>query len=610
MITGGLGGLGRIVARELVGAGARHLTLVGRRGLPPRSEWSSVSDRRVIEQIDAVCALEALGAGVCVPAVDIADRAALEAWLDAHRSERRPPVGGVFHLAGTLHDGVLAGLRPETVDAVFRAKALGAWLLHRTLADEPLEHFVLFSSIAGLFGSAGQGNYAAANALLDALAEHRAAAGLPATSIAWGPWAEVGLARDHGGHLERWGIAEIDADGGARAIASLAAATTPVQVAARFDAGRLGVAAPSLARLTADLAPTGTDCAHPTPEGATAPHGRRAPSIAEVEQVVLVALAEVTGLRGDATPTSDMALQDLGVDSLVAIDLHAHLEEALGVNLPVTQLIEAGTIGELAKCVVDAASEAATDEDAGIVIQHIVLTAANGDRTVVIHPGGLDAASYAPLAAHVQGSLEVLVLPGLYEPASEAESIDRLAVRCVARIDETGPAPAIVMGWSLGGVVAFEVARRLRARGTAPHLLALLDAPNPIQVRTDPVSDTLLAPAFRSFLSAKGAPDGPTNGQLPIYRAALTKSAALIDAYAPEPYDGDAIYLAARDVLDAYAVAYPAGEAAWRGLVRGAFRASHIPGDHYSMLQTPNMTELGTALSDHAPPPLDRARRA
>ncbi|GAA3291220.1 hypothetical protein GCM10020295_07510 [Streptomyces cinereospinus] len=208
LITGGTGGLGALVARHLVTAhGVRRLVLTSRRGAgtPGAAELAAE--------------LTGLGAEVTVAACDAADRDALAAVLAAIPAEH--PLTAVVHAAGVVDNGLVTTLDPDRLASVLRPKVDGAWNVHELTRDLPLTAFVLFSSAGGLVLAAGQGGYAAANVFLDALAEHRAATGLPATSLAYGLWGPghrfrlgpdrrrpgpdgpAGLPRPHGGRRAR-----------------------------------------------------------------------------------------------------------------------------------------------------------------------------------------------------------------------------------------------------------------------------------------------------------------------------------------------------------------------------------------------------------------------
>ena len=179
LITGGTGALGRLVARHLVTErDVRHLLLISRTG--PAAPGAA----------DLQAELSAAGATVRIAACDVADRADLAAVLAAVPAAH--PVTAVVHTAGLLDDGVVTSLSAEHIHRVLEPKVDGAWHLHELTRDLDLSAFVLFSSTSGLFGAAGQANYAAANTFLDALARHRRAQGMPATSLAWGLWAEGG----------------------------------------------------------------------------------------------------------------------------------------------------------------------------------------------------------------------------------------------------------------------------------------------------------------------------------------------------------------------------------------------------------------------------------
>nr|VFJ59823.1 MAG: myxalamid-type polyketide synthase MxaB [Candidatus Kentron sp. DK] len=188
LITGGLGGLGLEVAKWMVGEGARHLVLTGRSA-------PSTEAREIITE------LEATGAEVRVIGADISDRAQVTRLLEEMEAAM-PPLAGIIHAAGVLDDGVLREQTIERFDKVMAPKVAGGWLLHTLTREKPLDFFVCFASMAGLFGSAGQTNYAAANTFLDALSHHRRALGLPTLSIDWGAWARVGLAAAEARRME------------------------------------------------------------------------------------------------------------------------------------------------------------------------------------------------------------------------------------------------------------------------------------------------------------------------------------------------------------------------------------------------------------------------
>ena len=185
LITGGYGALGLAIARSLIARGARHLALMGRRGVTSAGQ-------------EAISRLAALGADVRVFAGDVAIEADVRRVID-EIAESMPPLAGVIHAAGTLDDGALLQQNWQRFERVLAPKISGAINLHRATRAIPLDFFVSFSSVSSLFGSRGQSNYAAANAYLDAFAHYRRAEGLPALTINWGPWADAGMAASVGG---------------------------------------------------------------------------------------------------------------------------------------------------------------------------------------------------------------------------------------------------------------------------------------------------------------------------------------------------------------------------------------------------------------------------
>ena len=195
LITGGLGGIGLAIARWLVSRGARHLVLAGRSALRTREEWDGVASETIEgERITAIRGLESLGAKVRTVAADMGDETSVTELIFQCLRGDQPPLRGVFHAAGVMQYEPLSNHTPERMRDVLAAKMVGGWLLHRLLADVPLDLFVLFSSSSSLLSSPMMGSYSAANVFLDALAHHRRATGKKAVSINWGTWSEVGMA--------------------------------------------------------------------------------------------------------------------------------------------------------------------------------------------------------------------------------------------------------------------------------------------------------------------------------------------------------------------------------------------------------------------------------
>ena len=199
LVTGGLGGLGLLVASKLTELGARRLVLIGRSAIPARETWSALPAGSRWARIAAeVERLEGLGVVVRLEALDVADEPGLRGLLARLDREGWPAVRGVVHAAGTVRYASILDSTEEDLNTVARAKVAGAWRLHMVLEKAPLDFFVLFSSASAVLASPMVAAYAGANAFLDALAHHRRARGLPALSIDWGLWGGVGMAEGLG----------------------------------------------------------------------------------------------------------------------------------------------------------------------------------------------------------------------------------------------------------------------------------------------------------------------------------------------------------------------------------------------------------------------------
>ncbi|MGW2035494.1 SDR family NAD(P)-dependent oxidoreductase [Streptomyces sp. NPDC001811] len=338
LVTGGTGGLGALVARHLAGRhGVTRLVLTSRRG--PGAPGAA----------DLRADLAELGAEAEIVACDVSDRAALAALLTAH------PVDSVVHTAGVLDDALVASLTPERLDTVLRPKADAAWHLHDLTRDRELSRFVLFSSAAGTLDASGQGNYAAANVFLDALAAHRAALGLPATSLAWGLWSGGGMGAtlDESGvqRIERSGIGALDPDEGLQLFDAAVATGSPALVPVRLDTAALrrrGDDVPAVLRTLAGVTArtAGDDPARTLGERLAA-----LPA-ADHEHTVLEAVrtevAAVLGHAGPAAVEPRRAFTELGFDSLAAVELRNRLNAVCGLRLPSTLIFDYATPAALA----------------------------------------------------------------------------------------------------------------------------------------------------------------------------------------------------------------------------------------------------------------------
>ncbi|MFJ6141370.1 type I polyketide synthase [Kitasatospora sp. NPDC092286] len=348
LITGGTGGAGAGVARRLAGEGAEHLVLISRRGgaAPGAGELEAE--------------LTASGVRVTVAACDVADRAALAELLGS--LPRDLPVTAVVHAAGVLDDGVLDSLTAEEADRTLRPKVTGALNLHELTKDCDLSAFVLFSSIAGTVGAAGQGSYAAANAVLDALARQRHADGLAATSVAWSALADGGMIDAAvADQLRRRGAAPMPGDRAGDALLRAAGGDEPFQVVADLDWERFAPALAAgrplpllrdlpeaLAALTSASGPEGEDR-----DDSEALLRRIAPLGDADRQRVLRDLvrslaAVVLGYPDSTAVEADRAFKELGFDSLTAVELRNRLSVATGLRLPVTLVFDHPTAAALA----------------------------------------------------------------------------------------------------------------------------------------------------------------------------------------------------------------------------------------------------------------------
>ncbi|MDJ1175534.1 type I polyketide synthase [Roseofilum capinflatum] len=352
LITGGLGALGLEIAEWMVKEGATHLVLTSRRS-PSETAQAKIAQ------------LENMGASITTVAADIST-AKDNSQLLEQIAQILPPLKGIIHAAGVLDDGLLQSLTWEQFTKVMAPKVLGTWHLHQLTQELPLDFFICFSSIASLFGSAGQSNYAAANSFMDAIAHYRRGLGLPALTINWGPWGKVGMAANLSAELqqrlEESGLRSLDPEEGMRAISELLSASeaqmavVPVEwpnFLRQLPEQQKHATFEKFSSRVHEESQEETEAENQAEENRLLDQLQAVPS-AEREDLLLSLLepkiAHLLGMK-DGKIDPEKPLTMLGLDSLMAVELRNLLQRQLEVDIPIPKLIEGISILEIAQWV-------------------------------------------------------------------------------------------------------------------------------------------------------------------------------------------------------------------------------------------------------------------
>ncbi|MGK2879355.1 MAG: type I polyketide synthase [Mycobacterium sp.] len=354
VVTGGAGALGRVVATYLAERGARHITLLSRSVIPPRARWLELAEGDPhFETVATIRAIERLGVQIATASVDVAEGDQVASWLSEHVRNGGRPVRGIIHAAGSVNDQLLVNSGEVDFATVMAPKVAGTRVLHDTFNNHDLEFFVMFGSAGSTIASPGQGNYAAANAFLDAFAHYRQAQGLPALTIGWGPWS-VGMVEEL--KLEKIyaqrGIELITPAVGARILDRLINQTTPdvVAISADWSRARQAGFGGRLPPMFSDLGRSEVSTAEADAEGsilavlaATAEPERPALIADHVRHIV----AAVFDCAVDDFESDDM-LEDIGLDSMMAMDFRMRINIVFSIDLPVLEILRGVSVNSLA----------------------------------------------------------------------------------------------------------------------------------------------------------------------------------------------------------------------------------------------------------------------
>jgi len=503
LVTGGAGGFGLEVAKWIASHGAGHVVLMSRSG--PR-------DDAAVRDIES---LRSSGAHVVDLRGDVTDAADVTRVVEQIGREH-PPLRGVFHAAMVLDDALIAELDEQRFRRALAPKMLGAWNLHCATEGLELDHFVCFSSYSNVIGMLRQSNYNAGNAFLDALAEYRRSRGLPSLTVNWGAITGAGFVeRDQktADTLVRLGFGSFDKDEALAVLDRLVVADASNVVAARVDWRAVLSLSPLVAAAGTFATLTRED--RDSQQGRSLEAQLREAS-ADQQQLLLEAfiVSQVAGVFGLAEEkvSRTVRLNELGLDSLMTLELTNRVERELGVRIPMGSLLSGPTIVELARSVRqllapalaggDPPEPAAGDSPEQVVVDHLVSMKAGTDAPLFcFHPVGGGVAVYAPLAAQLPEELPVFgVESRLVQGAGdEYPTLDRMIDAYVAAIRKVHAGPYRLLGFSFGGYLAACAAQRLEASGARVEFVGVLDWDAQQKVTAEVQRESLVRLAMASY---------------------------------------------------------------------------------------------------------------
>ncbi|MBI4589538.1 MAG: SDR family NAD(P)-dependent oxidoreductase, partial [Candidatus Rokubacteria bacterium] len=486
LITGGFGGLGLTVAGWIIDHGGRNVVLMSRGGA------ASPEARKALER------LREAGARVVAVAGDVSSERQVADALAAIDGSM-PPLGGIFHAAMVLDDGVLLQLDRERFRKVMAPKADGAWNLHAQTLDRPLDHFVLFSSFTGLVGNPGQGNYVAASAFLDAFAHYRRSLGRPAITINWGAVAEAGYVARHAEIsrlMERRGITALSLEQAMEALGCILR-KNPAQLGVIRTNWQQGAGFAKVPRRLSALLGAARIDEHRGEEGSGIRDALAQGNPEEREAIARTYVREQVARVLGASPGTlevDRPLGELGLDSLRGVELRNRVESDLALSLSVRELMQNPTINSLARALVerlagrDAASAGTPTTETsqpgrrqrGPSMSGLVPLRAQGMRPPLfcIHPAGGQVSIYKHLVEMLPTDQPVYGIQSRLNAGfdEEHDSIEDMAIEYARVIRQQQASGGVhLLGFSVGGFIAMAVANVLERQGQHLGFVGLVD---------------------------------------------------------------------------------------------------------------------------------------
>jgi acyl transferase domain-containing protein/thioesterase domain-containing protein len=632
LISGGLGALGGLVAQWLVEhEGARNLILLGRKA----------PSKEALQNIEK---LQERGARVWVSSVDVAQESALADLFAELENANWPSLRGVVHAAGVLADGMLEQQNWDGYEKVMAPKVLGAWNLHRLTekmrekTKQPLDFFVCFSSVASLLGSAAQGNYAAANSFLDSWAAYRNGLGLVGLSINWGAWAEIGLAAELVKQKKILG-------GGMESIPS-ALGMEIFGKLLRQTHGQIGVmpmnwpaflsqstqASESLFfedwvnRLDSPVSSAKEDLWHRL-ENCTESKGKEL-LLSHLQSE----LCRVLGLDSSHKIDAHKGFKEMGMDSLMAVNLRNRLKRSLGDEVKITPTIifQYPTLAELAQQVLELVLKARKVHRSPTFLTVLQKGDPRKAALFLVPPIGGEVIYYQDLCQLLGKDQPIYGFQAAdanqETPVDITRGIKELAAMYVDELIQYAPSDSYALGGaSFGGLVAYEMGRQLAERKMQVSCTFLMDAPppgtTPSQVKMNSHAEIM------AYLTQEGVEYNPHElqnmdrlelfkyvidqerekskrngkkgffGQLAGFSPALDSHLVthwlthqrMMEEYRPEATSNSLIYFRPSEKLDGFSLDF---YQAWSGLGKGEFRVHQVPGDHFSMCSTLHASDL------------------